>query len=184
MRVISSFCRECLSSWCRRTLLRLWVACVLEIRFCRSMGRTLLAGAQIRPTKLWRQQLNSASSSLSVTGQSFLSKQYKHTLPFKGLGLVRFVFSFHACQVWSNTVIFTLKILFYIWKYFKIEFIPVMQSWNFSIVSQVFSVTWSFRNHSNMMICCSKHFLLLSVLKTVVLLNIYVWSHDRFFRIL
>ncbi len=28
------------------------------------------------------------------------------------------------------------------------------QSWIVSIITSVFSVTWSFRNHSNMMICC------------------------------
>jgi len=59
--------------------------------------------------------------------------------------------------------------------FFKIEFIHVMQIWIFSIITPVFSVTWSFRNYS---ICCSKHLLLLllllSMLKTVVLLNIYV----------
>ncbi len=37
-----------------------------------------------------------------------------------------------------------------------------MQSWIFSIITLVFSVTWSFRNHD----------LLFSMLKTVVLLNI------------
>ncbi len=31
------------------------------------------------------------------------------------------------------------------------------QSWIFSIMTPVFSVTWSFRNHYNMMICCSKN---------------------------
>ncbi len=44
---------------------------------------------------------------------------------------------------------------------------------NFSIITPVFSVTWSFRNHSNMRICFKKHFLL-SVLKTLVLLHIFV----------
>jgi len=28
-----------------------------------------------------------------------------------------------------------------------------MQIWIFSIITSVFSVTWSFRNHSNMLIC-------------------------------
>jgi len=36
--------------------------------------------------------------------------------------------------------------------YFKMQFIPVMQSW----IYQVFSVTWSFRNLSNMLICCTR----------------------------
>ncbi len=31
-----------------------------------------------------------------------------------------------------------------------------MQSWIFSIIIPVFSVTWSFRNHYNMLICCSR----------------------------
>ncbi len=30
-----------------------------------------------------------------------------------------------------------------------------MRSWIFSIISPVFKVTWSFRNHSDMLICCS-----------------------------
>ncbi len=49
--------------------------------------------------------------------------------------------------------------------------------------SHYFSVTWYFRNHFNTFIC-KKHFLLLSVLKTVVLLNIYVETLIEFFRIL
>ncbi len=31
------------------------------------------------------------------------------------------------------------------------------QSWHFSIITRVFSVTWSFRNHSNMLICCLRN---------------------------
>jgi len=37
------------------------------------------------------------------------------------------------------------------------SFIPVMQSWIFNIILPVFSVTWSFRNHCNMLICCSRN---------------------------
>jgi len=38
------------------------------------------------------------------------------------------------------------------------ELIPVMQSWIFTIIiTPVFSVSWSFRNHFNMLIRCSKH---------------------------
>ncbi len=46
-----------------------------------------------------------------------------------------------------------------------------MQSYIFSIITPVFNVTWSFRNQYNML---KKHFLLLSLLKTVVLLKIFV----------
>jgi len=49
------------------------------------------------------------------------------------------------------------------------SFIPVMAK-----LSQhhypVFSVRWSFRNHSNMLIWCWKDYLLFSMLKIVVLL--------------
>ncbi len=41
----------------------------------------------------------------------------------------------------------------FLWIYRKMQF--MMQSWIFSIITPVFSVTWSFRNHSNMLICCS-----------------------------
>ncbi len=47
--------------------------------------------------------------------------------------------------------------------YFKILIIPVMQSWIFSIITPDFSVTRSFRNHSNMLIW-------LLMLKSIVLL--------------
>ncbi len=51
------------------------------------------------------------------------------------------------------------------------------QSWIFSIITPVFSVIWSFRNQSNMLIRCSrKHVLLSLILKTVVLLNILLWK--------
>ncbi len=33
----------------------------------------------------------------------------------------------------------------------------MLQSCIFSIIAPVFSVTWSFRNHSNMLICCSRN---------------------------
>jgi len=33
----------------------------------------------------------------------------------------------------------------------------VMQSWIVSIITQIFSVTWSFRNHFNTLICCSRN---------------------------
>ncbi len=46
---------------------------------------------------------------------------------------------------------------------------------------QLFSVTWSFRNHSNILICCLKHFLLVSIFKTVMLLNIFVETVIHFF---
>ncbi len=59
--------------------------------------------------------------------------------------------------------------------YFKMQFIPLMQIWIFCIITPVFSVTWSFRNYSNMLICCSLNFfVLLSMLKTVLLLYIFV----------
>ncbi len=59
---------------------------------------------------------------------------------------------------------YNLKYQFSILIYLKILYISVTQSWIFSIINSVFSVTWSFRNHSNMLL--KKHFLLL-ILKTI-----------------
>ncbi len=57
----------------------------------------------------------------------------------------------------------------------KVSFIPVInQIWIFSIIAPVFSVTWSFRNHSDLLL--KKHFLQLSVLKTVVQCFIFLWK--------
>ncbi len=47
----------------------------------------------------------------------------------------------------------------------------------------VFSVTWSFRIHSNMLICCSIiNCILLSMLKTVVMLNRFLETVIHFFQ--
>ncbi len=62
------------------------------------------------------------------------------------------------------------SLMFSIWIYFKVSFIPEMQSWIFSIITPVLSVTWSFRIHSEMLL--KKHFIL-SMLK-IVLLIIFV----------
>ncbi len=43
------------------------------------------------------------------------------------------------------------------------QFNPVWQSWIFNIITPVFSVTWSFRNHSNMSIWSSKKCLIINV---------------------
>ncbi len=47
-----------------------------------------------------------------------------------------------------NTFLYILKCNFFLW----------WQSWIFSIITPVFSVTWSFRNHSNMLICAQETF--------------------------
>ncbi len=69
----------------------------------------------------------------------------------------------------------------------KCNLFHVTQSWDFSIITPVFSVTWSFRNHSNMLICCSIiiiiFLLLLSMLTTVMLLHIFVVTEILFFKI-
>ncbi len=59
-------------------------------------------------------------------------------------------------------------------KYIYNVFFHVMQSRIFSIITPVFRVTWSFWNHTNMLISCWRHIVLLSMLKTVMLLNIFV----------
>ncbi len=69
---------------------------------------------------------------------------------------------------------YNLKDCISILMYFKISFISVMQSCIFSIITPVFSVTWSFRNHSDMMIyyqywkqlCCFYIFILLFIFRT------------------
>ncbi len=58
-----------------------------------------------------------------------------------------------------------------------------MQSCVFSIITPVFSVTWLFTNHSNMLICCSR--------KNVVIINVeksctasyFCWNLDTFIEI-
>ncbi len=63
-------------------------------------------------------------------------------------------------QLYHNKTLFvskwSVKMVFAFQK-MLIIFIPVMKSWIFSIITPVFSVTWSFRNHTNMLICCSRN---------------------------
>ncbi len=51
-----------------------------------------------------------------------------------------------------------------------------MQSWIFSVITPVLSVTWSFRNHSFWYadLLLKKHLLLLLILKKIELVNIFV----------
>ncbi len=67
------------------------------------------------------------------------------------------------------------------------------QSWIFSFITPVFSVTWSFRNHSNMLICCSSciNYYWYSIInsgsyyyqcwKHILLLNIFVETMIYYF---
>ncbi len=54
----------------------------------------------------------------------------------------------------------------------------MMQIWIFSIITPVFRVTWSFRNNSNLLICCLKNVSI--ILETIVLPNIFVETVIRF----
>ncbi len=101
-----------------------------------------------------------------------------------------------AFNVFINTNILwnhRIKILYFILKCKKINvffqfnsFISwLWQSWIFSIITPVFSVTWSFRNHSDTLIwCLGKNIIYIliiskSMLKTAALLNMYC---DLFFQ--
>ncbi len=99
-----------------------------------------------------------------------VTKQHLFLTLFKGVTIQ------NICEAayWSSLYIFTkfwnivkyyynLKSMFSIAMYFKMQFIPLMQSYIFSIITPVFSVTWSFRNHSNMLIWCSKTFIIIHV---------------------
>ncbi len=55
----------------------------------------------------------------------------------------------------------------------------MMQSWTFSIITSLFSVTWFFRNHSNMLICCSKTFII--SIENSCAASYFFESHDAFF---
>ncbi len=64
---------------------------------------------------------------------------------------------------------YNLNNCFYFNIYYKMSFIPVMQSWIFNIITPVFSVTRSLRTHSNILI-----WWILSILKTIELVHIFV----------
>ncbi len=52
---------------------------------------------------------------------------------------------------WQNTL--PLKVSLRSVRFFMfLKLFPWWQSWIFSIITRIFSVTWSFRNHSNMLI--------------------------------
>ncbi len=79
-----------------------------------------------------------------------------YTLPFKSLGLVKSFIVYCYNIKWIFEYILKCNLfLNFLW-------------------CKVFSVTWSFRNHSNMVICCSRNIsYYYQLLKTVVLLHIF-----------
>ncbi len=54
------------------------------------------------------------------------------------------------------------------------------QSWIFSIITPVFRVTWSFRNHSNMLICSSINICIIINVENITLY--FSWNCDTFFQ--
>ncbi len=58
-------------------------------------------------------------------------------------------------KLWN--IFYNLKELFSVWISVKMQFIAVLKSCIFSIITPVFSVTWFLKNHSNMLICCSRN---------------------------
>ncbi len=73
-----------------------------------------------------------------------------------------------------------LKELISIVIYCKMLFIPVMQSWIFSIITPVFSVTLSFRNNTDILVCCS--FLIIINTENSAVFDIDNNNHDTFFQ--
>ncbi len=51
--------------------------------------------------------------------------------------------------------------LFYYFLFLKCNLFLWWQTWIFSIITPVFTVTWSFRNHFNMLISCSRNIALI-----------------------
>ncbi len=57
----------------------------------------------------------------------------------------------------NSEILLQFKITVFHLNIFWILIYSCDQSWIFSIITPVFSVTWSFRNHSNMLIFCSRN---------------------------
>ncbi len=84
-------------------------------------------------------------------------------------------------QKYRKNVIFKIKWPFKI-TVFCLECISVIKAdWIFSIISPVFSVTWSFRNHSNILMWCLAN--IYSYYQCLILLCclIFLWKPLRFF---
>jgi len=93
---------------------------------------------------------------------------------------VRVYYHTYSSKVWFCLVLLLDKILlqFEIIDFYLNIFCNVMYSCNGKVtfsatISQVFSITWSFRNHSNMMIWCSRRISYYYQCWKVVLLNIF-----------
>ncbi len=116
---------------------------------------------------------------------------------FKCLGSVRFLNVFERsllCCIYSRLHLLFNAAFFFIYKnigkselllqcniafsiliYFKSVIYSCDGKAEFSaVVTPIFSVTWSFRNHSNMLICCSRKNRIIINVEMVVLLNIFV----------
>ncbi len=70
----------------------------------------------------------------------------------------------HLCDQkysWNSNIVKCYWINSLLFEYILKCNLFLMQSWIFSIITPVFSATWSFRNHSNMLICCSIFFIIM-----------------------
>ncbi len=57
--------------------------------------------------------------------------------------------------MWYCEILLQFKITAFYWE--KSNLFLWWQSWILTAITQVFSVTWSFRNHSNLLIWCSRN---------------------------
>ncbi len=84
----------------------------------------------------------------------YLQSYILHHCTWDAAGLISFINKLFSQSVhcflcfWKRSLLFT-KAAFIWLKYYRI--------WIFSIITPVFRVTWSFRNHSNILICFSKN---------------------------
>jgi len=96
-----------------------------------------------------KQQTGSTLQNLSITGKWIIVKSY--TL-FKTLGS-RIVFYFYERSLYYCEILLQFKTtVFYINIFYNVIY-SSDESWIFSIITPVFSVTWFFRNQYNMILC-------------------------------
>ncbi len=128
-------------------------------------------------TKNWRQEHKATDKNCKYVNTGLMAKiHYTSKVWYIYVFERRLLYSsrpsvifWNRIAIWNNWLLFEhiLTCNLFLW----------WQSWIFSIITPVFSVIWSFRNQSNMLIRCSrKHVLLSLILKTVVLLNILLWK--------
>ncbi len=132
-------------------------------------------------------RVSRVTSPSQVSSQLFTSPSQVPSLYLCDLSVTRVQVADSSFHLWYCKILLQLQILkhsvFSSIFYFKITYSCDCKAEITAAITPVFSVTWSFINHSNMLIWWSRIIFLLLMLKQLCCLICFLWNCHCFFKI-